>query len=323
MTRVIFTRTGGPDVLELDHSDPGDPGPGQLRIRQQAIGLNYIDTYHRTGLYPVPLPSGIGLEAAGVVEAVGEGVSHFAPGDPVGGCWGPIGAYADVRLVPASAMIKLPEGVSSELAAALLLKGCTAEYLIRRTYPVQPGDWVLVHAAAGGVGLIIGQWLSALGARAIGTAGGPEKCALASANGYEHVIDYRAEDVAARVAEVTDGAKCAVVYDGVGKDTWAASLDSCRLRGTIVSFGNASGPVNGVDLGTLAAKGGLYVTRPSLFHYYTDPAERAAGCAALFAAVAAGQIKVHIAQRFALQDAAAAHRALETRQTTGSTLLMP
>lgn len=320
---IQFAQHGGPEVLELKERSLGPVGAGEVRMRMVAVGLNFIDVYHRSGLYPQPLPSGLGLEGAGVIEAVGEGVTGLAIGDRVATGWGPIGTYASHRVVPASSVIGLPDGVDERTAAAVMLKGCTVEYLVQRVFKVQPGQFVLWHAAAGGVGLIAGQWLKAIGAVGIGTAGGPEKCALAKGYGYSHVIDYRAEDVVARVKEITNGKGCAVVYDSVGKDTWDISLKSCAPRGTIASFGNASGPVDGVNLGVLAQHGGLFVTRPSLFHYYGDPAERAAGCAALFDKLASGAIRPRIDQTYPLADAAQAHRDLEARRTTGSSLLLP
>jgi NADPH:quinone reductase len=313
--------TGGPEVLRYEPVTVAAPGAGEVLIRHSAIGLNFIDTYHRSGLYPLPMPAGLGLEAAGVVEAVGRDVTDLKTGDRVGYYCGPVGAYATRRLIPANMLVKLPEAISDETAAAMMLKGCTAEYLIQRCAPVRAGDTVLVHAAAGGVGLILGQWLKALGVTAIGTASSAAKRALAQAHGYAHVLGY--DDVAAQVCTLTDGQGVRVVYDGVGADTWAASLDSCGLRGTIVSFGNASGPVTNVDLGLLAAKGGLYVTRPSLFHYHGTAAERMAGAGALFARLADGSITARIDQRYALADAAKAQHDLEQRQTTGASLLLP
>jgi NADPH:quinone reductase len=321
-TAIRMESTGSPDVMTVTTQEVGVPGPGDIRVRHEAVGLNYIDTYHRSGLYPVPLPSGLGLEAAGVVEAVGEGVTTLQPGDRVAYCWGPIGAYAGARVMPAAQVVKLPEGIDPRTAAALMLKGCTAEYLIRRIGQVQPGDWVLFPAAAGGVGLIAGQWLKAIGAHAIGVVSTQAKADLAKANGYGHVlVGY--DGIADHVRALTGGRGVDVAIDGVGKDTWEASLASLRSRGMMISFGNASGPVPPFDIGTLAAKGGLFLTRPSLFHYYADPAERADGCAALFARVLAGDIKISIDQTYPLADAAQAHRDLEARRTTGSTLLLP
>lgn len=324
MSRTIrMTRTGGPEALELVDIDVPPPGPGEIRLRHTAIGVNYIDIYHRTGLYPVELPSGLGLEAAGVVEDVGDDVDDLRPGDRVGYMLGPIGAYAERRSLPAEAVVRLPDGISDELAAAALLKGCTVEYLVRRVFHVKPGHRVLLHAAAGGVGQIAVQWLKAIGAEVIGTAGSPEKATRARKLGCDHVIDYRKEDVAARTREITDGVGVDVVYDGVGKSTFAASLDALRPRGMMVSFGNASGPVGEIDVNLLQQKGSLFLTRPSLMHYYADATERQEGVDALFAHIEAGDIKVAIGQRFPLEAAADAHRALEARRTSGSTILLP
>jgi NADPH2:quinone reductase len=300
-----------------------DPGVGEVRVRQEAIGLNYIDVYFRTGLYPTSLPSGLGLEGAGVVEAVGAGVDALKPGDRVAYCSRPIGAYATVRNVPAAILAKVPDGVTSEVAAAIMLKGLTAEYLLRRTYPVKPGDTILFHAAAGGVGLLACQWARYIGATVIGTVSTDAKAELARAHGAQHVIVYSREDVVAQVKEITGGKGCQVVYDSVGKDTYMKSLDCLAPRGLLALFGAASGPVPAFDLGLLAAKGSLYVTRPTLFTYIAERAEYDAACAALFDVVQRGIVKVNIDQRFALADAAEAHRALESRRTTGATVLLP
>jgi NADPH:quinone reductase len=318
---IRLHRFGGPEVLCYEAVDVPAPGPAEAQLRHTAIGLNFIDTYHRSGLYPLALPAGLGLEAAGVVETVGRDVTDLKPGDRVCYCWGPVGAYATRRVIAANLLVKLPDAVDDETAAAMLLKGCTAEYLIARCAPVAAGDTVLVHAAAGGVGLIMGQWLKALGVIAIGTASTKAKRDLASQHGYAHMLGY--DDVARQVREITGGTGVAVVYDGVGADTWMASLDSCRVRGTIVSFGNASGPVTGVDLGILSAKGGLYVTRPTLFHYYGTLADRVAGAAAVFARLADGRLSARIDQRYALAAAAQAHVDLEARRTTGASLMLP
>jgi NADPH2:quinone reductase len=322
--RIVVRRHGGPEVLELEAYEPGAPGPGQALIRQTAIGLNYIDTYFRSGLYPPPggLPFTAGNEGAGVVEAVGDGVTDLRPGQRV--AYGTaFGAYADRRLVPAAMLVPLPDGIADATAAAMMLKGMTAQYLLKQTYEVQPGDPILFHAAAGGVGLIACQWARHLGAVVIGTVGSEEKAEIARAHGCDHVILYKEEDVAARVAEITGGKKCPVVYDGVGKATVMASLDSLRPRGLLVSFGNASGPVEGFNLGLLSQKGSLYLTRPTLFTY-TATREALLDCAAdLFDVVAKGIVRIEINQRFALADAQAAHRALEGRDTTGSTVLVP
>lgn len=324
MTEMIrFHQTGGPEVLQLEQVELGEPGPGQVRIRQQAIGLNFIDIYHRAGLYPLPLPSGLGSEAAGLVEAVGEGVSEFQVGDRVGYCSGPQGAYAQARLMPADKLIKLPEGISFETAAAMLLQGLTAEYLLRRTYAVQAGDAVLIHAAAGGVGQIAVQWAKALGATVIATAGGAAKCARVRALGADVVIDYRSEDFVAATRAATAGRGVRVVYDGVGKDTFAGSLDCLAPRGLMVSYGNASGPVPDIAPLLLAQKGSLFLTRPTLGHYIASRAELLAAAEALFAVVISGAVQIEIAQRYPLQQAAQAHRDLAERRTTGSTILLP
>jgi NADPH:quinone reductase len=319
---IRFATIGGPDVLQLETVDVGAPGPGEIRVAQTAIGLNYIDTYHRSGLYPVQLPSGIGLESAGVVVAVGAGVTSLREGDRVGTCWGPIGAYASERLIAADRVVKLPAGVSDEAAAAVLLKGCTTEFLIERCAHVEAGQTVLVQAAAGGVGLLLVQWAKALGARVIGTASSDAKAALATAHGADAMIIYAREDVAAHVRDLTDGRGVDTVFDGVGKATWEGSLDSLRRRGLHISFGNASGPVGAVDFGILARKGSLFTTRPTMFDYYTnrDEIERFGG--RVLDMVASGKLKVRIDQRYALADAAQAHRDLEARATTGSTVLI-
>ena len=320
--RAIFTRTGGPEVIEWEDVDLPDPGPGEVRVKVAAAGLNYIDTYHRRGIYPVPLPSGLGLEAAGLIEAVGDGV-ELAIGTRVATFGPQRGAYASAINLAAQSLFVLPDDVSEEIAAAVLLKGCTAEFLAERAAKVSPGDAVLVHAAAGGVGLILTGWLKALGAHVIGTVGSEDKATLAREAGADEVILYRREDVAARVRALTGGAGVRVTYDGIGMDTWEASLDSTGRRGLIVSYGNASAPVTNVSLGVLATKGSLYNTRPTLFDYYATPDERAAGAARLWEMVRSGKVPVTIGQRYALQDAAQAHRDLEARQTVGSTRLVP
>ncbi len=320
---IRFHETGGPETLRWEEVEVGDPGHGEVLLRQTAVGLNFIDVYHRSGLYPVPLPSGIGLEAAAVVEKVGPGVADLKRGDRVAYASGPIGAYAEWRLYPAERAVKLPDAISDRQAAAMMLQGMTAEYLIRRTYPVKAGQWVLVHAAAGGVGLIICQWLKQIGATVIGTAGSPEKMELARAHGCDHVIDYRHEDVAKRVRELTGGKGVPVVYDGVGKDTFQSSLDSLAPRGMFVSFGNASGPVPPFEPVLLSAKGSLFFTRPSLMAYVATRQELLDSAAALFDVVLKGAVKIEVHQTYALKDAAQAHRDLEARKTTGSTLLLP
>lgn len=277
MKAIRFETTGGPEVLRLVDADPGAPGPGDIRVRHTAIGLNYIDTYHRSGLYPVPLPSGLGVESAGIVEAVGDGVTGIAPGDRIGSFLGPIGAYATHRLLEAGRVVKLPDGVSDEIAAAALLKGCTTEFLVERCARVQEGDAVLVQAAAGGVGLLLVQWLNHIGARVLATAGGPEKLALAREHGADGLIDYTHENVAERVRALTDGKGVATVFDGVGAATWEGSLGSLARCGLLISYGNASGPVGPVDFAVLARGGSLFATRPSLFDYYVRPDEVAAG----------------------------------------------
>ncbi|MFA9200269.1 MAG: quinone oxidoreductase [Cypionkella sp.] len=323
-TRQAFIeRTGGPEVIGWREVDLAPPGPGQALIRHEAVGLNYIDTYHRSGLYPVALPGTLGLEAAGVVEAVGHGVVSVRPGDRVA-TFGPSrGAYADAQVVDAGELFVLPDGIDSRTAAAVLLKGATTEMLAEWVAPVAPGEWALVHAAAGGVGQLLVQWLAARGVRVIATAGSPDKRALALRLGAELALDPAASDLATAVREATGGAGVRATYDGVGASTWEASLGATGRRGVIASFGNASGPVTGVNLGVLARAGSLFVTRPTLFDYYREPAERAAGAAALWAMIAAGKVKVAIGQTYPLAEAAQAHRDLEGRRTTGSTLLLP
>jgi NADPH2:quinone reductase len=321
---IRFHKTGGPEVLQWEDVNVPAPGAGEVQIRHKAVGLNYIDTYHRTGLYPMTLPSGIGLEAAGVVEAVGAGVSEFKPGDRVAYCNGPIGAYAEVKNHPADRLVKLPEGISFEQAASMMLQGLTVQYLLRRLHVVpKSGDTVLFHAAAGGVGLIACQWARALGINVIGTVSSEEKAKLAKDNGCAHTVIYTKEDFVARVAEITGGKKVPIVYDGVGKDTFMKSLDCLQGRGLMVSFGNASGPVGPTDLGILAAKGSLYVTRPTLMGYVAKREELVAAANDLFEQVLAGRIKVQPRQSYPLKEAAQAHRDLESRKTTGSTVLVP
>lgn len=322
MAKAVRIHTaGGPENMVFEDVQVGAPGPGEVRIKQDFCGLNYIDVYHRTGLYPLELPSAIGLEAAGVVEAVGDGVTELAVGDRVAYAAPPVGAYATERLMPWHRLIKLPDSISNEAAAGMMLQGMTVEYLIRRTYPVQPGDTVLFQAAAGGVGLIACQWLKQIGATVIGTAGSPEKAALAKAHGCDHVILYGQEDVAKRVREITDGAGVPVVYDGVGAATVDGSLDSLRPRGLFVSFGNASGPIQNFNLGTLSAKGSLFMTRPTLMTYTASREDLVESSTALFDAYAKG-LKIEINQRYALADVVQAHKDLEARKTTGSTLLV-
>jgi NADPH2:quinone reductase len=315
--------TGGPEVLKFEEIELPPPAKGEIRVRQTAIGVNYIDTYFRSGLYKAPqMPFIAGNEAAGEVVALGEGVTGFAKGDRVAYVV-TLGCYAAERNVPANMAVKLPSGVSDEVAAAMMLKGLTAEYLLHRTYAVKKGDIVLVHAAAGGVGQILTQWAKHLGATVIGTVGTEEKAALAKSLGADHVILYRKEDVAKRVVEITHGAKCHVVYDGVGKSTFEGSLDSLRPLGVLASFGNASGPVQAFDLGILGAKGSLFVTRPTLFTFIPKREWLEEMAARLFAVVASGAVKIDISRRAKLSEAADVHRALEGRETTGAMILTP
>jgi NADPH2:quinone reductase len=325
MTGVVRVHeVGGPEVLRFEDIDVGSPGPGQALIRQTAVGLNYIDVYFRSGLYPPPqLPFTPGLEGAGVVEAVGEGVSDLQPGQRVAYASPPIGAYAERRLIPADRLVVLPDGISDEQAAAMMLKGMTAQYLLRRTYRVQGGQTILFHAAAGGVGSIACQWARHLGATVIGTVGSEAKAELARANGCAHVIRYDREDVVARVREITGGKGVPVVYDSVGRTTFDASLDCLAPLGMLVSFGQSSGKIPPVDLGIFSQKGSLYVTRPTLMNYTAARADLVNTAKELFEVVQSGAVKIQINQRVALRDAAEAHRALEGRRTTGSTLLLP
>lgn len=316
-------RTGGPDVIEWVDVDLPRPGPGEVRVRHAAVGLNYIDTYQRSGLYPLAMPSGLGSEATGMVEAVGEGVTRFAPGDRVGAFGPALGAYASERNVSADILMHLPDDVDDRTAAALLLKGCTAEFLIERCAHVKAGQTVLVHAAAGGVGHLAVGWLKAIGATVIGTVGSADKAVRARAAGADHVILHKTEDVAARVREITGGEGVPVILDGVGMATWEISLASAARRGLIVSYGNAGGAVEGVKLGVLAASGSLFVTRPTLFHYYATPEEKQAGTDRLFEMLRKGAIVPEIGQTFALENAADAHRALEAGETRGATVLLP
>ncbi len=325
ITAIRIDATGGPEVLVPTAVPLPEPGPGEIRLRHAAIGVNFIDTYHRSGLYPMALPSGIGLEAAGVVDAVGDGAG-WEVGQRAAYCTGPIGAYAEAHVVKADRAVALPDGIDADTAAASLLKGLTVQYLIRQIHPVMAGETVLFHAAAGGVGQIAVQWLAHLGATVIATAGGPEKCALVRTLGAQHVIDYRAEGldaIAPRVREITGGAGVPVAFDGVGKDTFVPSLDSLQPKGLLVSFGNASGPITGVDLGILSAKGSLFVTRPTLFHYVPTQETLQAAANDLFAVLASGAVRVAAPRVVPLVEAAAAHRALEGRETTGSLLLRP
>lgn len=320
---IRFHKTGGPEVLVWEDVEVGDPGPGQIRIRQHAVGLNFVDVYQRSGLYQMPLPSGAGSEGAGVVEAVGAGVTEFKPGDRVAYASAPLGSYSEVRLYPADRAVKIPDGISFETAAAMMLKGMTAQYLIKRTFKVQPGMTVLWHAAAGGVGLIASQWLKSLGATVIGTVGSDAKAALAKAHGCEHTIVYTRENFVERVKEVTGGKGVPVVYDSVGKLTFMGSLDCLQPMGMMVSFGNASGAVDPIAPAILAPKGSLYLTRPTLVNYTAKREDLVACANDLFDVVKSGKVKIEIAQRYALKDAAQAHRDLEARKTTGSTVLVP
>lgn len=320
---IRILQTGGPEVLQWESVAVGEPGPGEARVRHTAVGLNYIDTYHRSGLYKLPLPSGIGLEAAGVVEAVGPGVSDIAKGDRVAYCGGPPGAYAEVRVMPADRLVKLPDGVSDRSAATLMLKGLTVQYLFRQTFPLKGGETILFHAAAGGVGSIACQWARALGVTMIGTVGSDEKAALAKANGCAHTIVYTRENFVERVKELTGGKGVPVVYDAVGKDTFPASLDCLKPRGMFVSFGNSSGPIAAFDIGLLGQKGALFATRPSLVMYAATRPDLLRMADEMFALVRAGKIVSEARQTYALKDAAQAHRDLEARKTTGATLLLP
>ncbi len=319
---IRIHETGGPEVMHLEEIDLEPPGPGMVTVVNKAIGLNYIDTYHRSGLYPLPLPIGLGLEAAGVVEAVGEGV-ELAVGDRVAYCSAGFGAYAQAINLPAVRLVKLPDGIDFETAAAMMLKGQTTEYLLQRTYALQAGETCLYHAAAGGVGLIFGQWASSLGATVIGTVGSQEKAELARQHGFAHIINYNTENVVERVLEITGGARLPVVYDGVGKDTFDISLDCLQPRGLMVSFGNASGSPEPLDLQTLSNKGSLFITRPTMLTYTATTEELQQSSEDLFSRVLAGDVKIEINQRYALADVQQAHRDLESRKTTGSTILLP
>jgi NADPH:quinone reductase len=321
---MFLPAPGGADAFEKRAIAVPDPAPGEVRVRHTAIGLNYLDVYHRSGAYPWPVERDlvVGSEAAGVVEAVGDGVDNLRPGDRVAYTH-PFGAYATARALPAARVVSLPDAVSDEVAATLMLKGLTAHYLIHSTFPVQPGMTVLVHAAAGGVGLLLGPWIAAKGATAIGTAGGPEKVALAKAHGYAHVIDYRAGDFEAAVRELTGGAGVHAVYDSVGRDTWQGSLKCLRPRGMFVAFGQASGPIEGFTLGHLAAGQSLFATRPTLFHYIATRDELETRAGDLFARVADGTLRPEVRARFALAAVSEAHAALEGRNTRGASVLLP
>jgi len=319
---VRFHKQGGPEVLQYEDVQVGEPGPGQARVRHAAIGVNFVDTYQRSGLYPMQLPAVAGNEAAGVVEALGAGVTDLKPGDRIAYTGLP-GSYCDVRVVPADRLVKLPQGISEEQGASMMLKGLTVHYLIHSTYPVKKGETVLWHAAAGGVGLIACQWLKAMGVTVIGTVGSEEKAAAAKAHGAEHVINYSRENFVERVKSITGGKGVPVVYDSVGKSTWEGSLDCLRPRGLMVSFGNASGAVPPVNLGILSTKGSLYVTRPTLATHIATRADLLERSTSLFDAVRSGKVKIETTGRYKLADAARAHRDLEGRKTTGSIVLLP
>jgi len=321
---VRIDKNGGPEELKLVSVTVGDPGPGEIRIRHKAVGLNYIDVYQRAGMYPLPLPLQLGMEAAGVVEAVGEGVTHLRAGDRAAYASQPPGSYCELRVMPAKTVCKLPDAISFETGAAMMLKGLTVQYLLKRTQPqggLKAGDFILFHAAAGGVGLIACQWAKALGLQLIGTAGSDEKCALAQANGAAFTINYAKEDFVARVKEITDGKGVKAVYDSVGKDTFLKSLDCVQPFGLVANFGNASGKVDPLDINLLAGKGSLYVSRPTLFTHIATRERTQEMADDLFAMVTSGQVKMAIDQQFALADVAEAHRALEARKTTGCTIL--
>ncbi len=323
MRAIRFARTGGPDVLILENIELPALKPGHVRVKHTAIGVNFIDTYHRTGLYPVPLPSGLGLEAAGVVDAVGDGVTTVKPGERVAYGSGPAGAYAEANLVPADRLVKIPAGIADDIVAASLLKGMTVQYLLKRTFPVKAGQTILFHAAAGGVGLIASQWAKHLGATVIGTVGSEDKVALAKSNGCAHVLNTRKDDWVKRVREITNGEGVPVVYDSIGKDTFAGSLDCLAVRGLMVSFGNSSGAVPAFEPGILSGKGSLYLTRPTLFHYTRTAKELQDTANDLFAVIASGAVKIAVHQRFRLDEARKAHEALHSRNTTGATVLIP
>ena len=314
--------TGGPEVLRFEDYDPGTPGRGEVLIEHKAIGLNFIDVYFRTGLYPAPLPLIPGGEAAGVVVEVGEGVDSLKPGDRIAYCLR-TGSYSERRVVPADRLVKVPDGITDEQAAAMMLKGMTAWYLLHRTFPVKAGHTILFHAAAGGVGLIAGQWAKHIGATTIGTVGSGEKGKLAKAHGYDHVINYRDSNFADEVKKITDGALCEVVYDSVGKDTFPGSLDCLKKRGMFVSFGQSSGPMPPVNLAVLSQKGSLFATRPTLFDYIAEREDLEAASSALFDVVGSGAVEIVVNQKYALKDAAKAHADLEGRRTTGTTVLIP
>ena len=320
---IRINAVGGPEVMEYVDVEVGEPGPGEARVRQMACGLNYIDVYFRTGAYPQPLPAGLGMEGVGVVEAVGAGVTHIKPGDRVAYAGRPPGAYAEARAMPAAVLVKLPDAIDFETGAAMMLQGLTVQYLFRRTFPLRGGETILFHAAAGGVGLIACQWARALGVTMIGTVGSDEKAALAKAHGCTHTINYNKENFVERVKEITNGAGVPVVYDSIGKDTFIGSLDCLAPLGMMISFGAASGPVPPFGLNELASRGSLFVTRPSLFNYIAKRDDLETMAADLFSMVESKKIRIDINQRYALKDAPQAHRDLEARKTTGSTILLP
>jgi len=320
---IRYDQPGGPDVMKWVDVEVGAPKAGEVRIRQQAVGLNYIDVYFRTGLYPQPLPGGLGMEAAGEVTAVGDGVTAFKAGDRVAYVGQPPGAYAQERVMPAERLVKLPDGISDDDAASVMLQGLTAHYLLRRTYPVKAGDTILIHASAGGVGLLVCQWAKALGATVIGTVGSDEKAALAKAHGCDHPIVYTRENFTQRVKEITNGAGVPVVYDSIGKDTYIGSLDCLAPLGYFVSFGNASGPLPAIDSKEFSSRGSLFFTRPTLFSYIAKRADLEAAAAELFDVILTGKVKTSINQRYPLAEVGRAHADLESRKTTGSTILIP
>jgi NADPH:quinone reductase len=324
MTKAIrISAVGGPEAMEYVDVEVGEPGPGEARVRHAACGLNYVDVYYRTGAYPQPLPAGLGMEGAGTVEAVGAGVTHVKPGDRVAYAARPPGAYAEARVMPAAVLVKLPDAIDFETAAAMMLQGLTVQYLFRRTFPLRGGETILFHAAAGGVGLIACQWARALGVTMIGTVGSDEKAALAKANGCAHTINYNKENFVERVKEITGGKGVPVVYDSIGKDTFTGSLDCLAPLGMMVSFGSASGPVPPFNLNELASRGSLFITRPSVFNYTAARGDLETMAAELFGMVVSKKIRIDINQRYALKDVAQAHRDLEARKTTGSTILVP
>ncbi|MEU1521084.1 quinone oxidoreductase [Nocardia rhamnosiphila] len=318
---VRFYETGGPEVLRWEHAEVGEPGPGEVRVRHEAVGLNFADTYFRSGLYPAALPAGMGVEAAGVIEAVGPGVEGFEAGDRVTYTGSPLGAYSTERVMPAEHLLALPDGIGFDTAASMTMRGLTTAYLLRRIHPLREGDTVLLHAAAGGVGSIFVQWAKLLGITVIGTVSSEEKAQIARANGCDHVVIYTREDVAPRVREITGGAGVPVVYDSIGKTTFDTSLDSLSRRGLLVCFGTASGPTPPINAMQLAVKGSLFVTRPALADYIADPAERAELAGELFSHVAAGRIRIEINQRYKLSDAIQAHRDMESGRSVGSSVL--